>query len=138
MRILFILLIAASFSYGQELEKWEKKEISYAGDAAAGDAGKGGFLNAVKDVYRFLISDVDGDNCPFVPTCSSFFTEAASEYGIIYGGFMFADRFTRDMNLFKLNKYPLSAEGRFLDPPELHFFNQDAVKTALRKMYSHD
>ncbi|HEX2983016.1 MAG TPA: membrane protein insertion efficiency factor YidD [Ignavibacteriales bacterium] len=138
MRTLFILLITASLSYCQELEKWEKKEIPYAGEIESGDPREGGFLNAVKDVYHFLISDVDGDNCPFVPTCSSFFTEAAAEYGIVYGGFMFADRFTRDMNLFKLNKYPLSAGGRFADPPELYFYNQDAVVKALRKINLHD
>lgn len=138
IKTIFLLMILSPVSFSQEFEKWEKKEISYSGELVINRAEKSGFLNAVKDVYRFLISDVDGDNCPFTPTCSSFFTEAASEYGIISGGLMFADRFTRDMNLLKGNKYPLSSEGSLSDPPGLYIFNKETVKSALQNLNSHE
>jgi hypothetical protein len=85
MRILLALIIISSAAFAQEFERWGKKEIPYAAKYETAETETGGVLNAVRGMYRLLLSDLDGDNCPFAPTCSSFFTKAASEYGLITG-----------------------------------------------------
>lgn len=74
-------------------------------------------LSAVRSVYSFLISDLDGDNCPFHPSCSHFFVESVNETGLIKGSLMFADRFIRDLNFFKgRGEYSVHLSGKFFDP----------------------
>ncbi len=93
------------------------------------DYGSGSkILSAVRSVYSFLISDQDGDNCPFHPSCSHFFVESVNEAGIIKGSLMFADRFIRDLNFFKgLNKYPLHISGKFFDPSSNYTLNSEKI-----------
>ena len=74
-------------------------------------------ISTAQTVYYKLISEHDGDNCPFYPSCSVFFVEAVEETNFLQGSLMFADRFTRDMNFFKtFNSYPLHKSGKFYDP----------------------
>ncbi len=68
--------------------------------------------------YYFLISDYDGDNCPFTPTCSNFFVQSVKRTNIFQGALMFADRFTRDLNFIERDKYPRSQDGRLIDLPQ--------------------
>ena len=74
------------------------------------------FINA----YWFFVSDLDGDNCPFRPSCSAFFLDAVKETNIFQGTLMFFDRFTRDTNIFKEGKYPLEKLGYYYDPSSLY------------------
>jgi len=104
--------------------RWEAKSVSYEIKSekdlqpvvsVSGTLGK--LISAVRSVYKFFISDLDGDNCPFYPSCSQFYVDAVNETNLIKGTLMFIDRFTRDINFFKgLNSYPLHSTGKFFDP----------------------
>jgi hypothetical protein len=119
-------------------QKWGKADYSYEipGQSASGKrnyslSGEkfgGKVLKSFADVYWFFISDVDGDNCSFSPTCSSFFILAVKKTNIFQGTLMFADRFTRDLNLFKLNHYPRVRDGHFYDPVSLYTLNEEDIK----------
>jgi len=86
------------------------------------------FLSILKKSYSVLISDLDGDNCPFYPTCSSFFVQAVQETNILKGTLMFADRFTRDSNLFKSKfHYPYHISGKFYDPITNYFMLDSTI-----------
>ena len=61
------------------------------------------FVDRFTHAYWILISDVDGDNCPFSPSCSSFFVESVKETNIFQGTLMFADRLTRDTNFLTVS-----------------------------------
>jgi len=102
-------------------EKWGAKQISYElpithqHDYSVDKSTFGmTILSFMRNIYYFLISDLDGDNCPFYPSCSAFFIQSVKETNIFKGGLMFADRFTRDLNLFKdINHYPIIKSGKF-------------------------
>ncbi len=128
---------------GKELDStdwtvWGRENYSYKlpdPDAAgkrnyslSGENFGGMILKSVADTYWFIISDVDGDNCSFNPTCSSFFIQAVKKTNIFQGTLMFADRFTRDINLFKLNHYPRVKDGHFYDPVSLYTLNKEDIK----------
>lgn len=100
----------ADFSY-EKFNNFEKKDYSFESENA-GEFIKKSLVNA----YWFFISDVDGDNCAFHPSCSSFFMDATSETNIFQGTLMFSDRFTRDLNLVKKSNYPLDKNGHYFDP----------------------
>jgi len=86
------------------------------------------FLSILKKSYSVLISDLDGDNCPFYPTCSSFFVQAVQETNILKGTLMFADRFTRDSNLFKSkNHYARHFSEKFFDPIENYLLSDSTI-----------
>lgn len=105
-------------------EKWGKAEIDYKlnsslrhRDYSFGSDNPGKFvLKSFVNAYWFFISDVDGDNCPFRPSCSAFFVDAVDETNIFQGTLMFFDRFTRDLNIFKKGEYPRTREGYYYDP----------------------
>ena len=119
-------------------QKWGKANFSYQlrGPSAAEQRNYslreenlgGTILKSFADAYWFFISDVDGDNCSFNPTCSNFFIQAVKRTNILQGTLMFADRFTRDLNLFKLNHYPRVEDGHFYDPVSLYTLNQNNIK----------
>jgi len=74
-------------------------------------------MKAARSVYKTLFSDLDGDNCPFNPSCSQFFVDAVAETNALKGTLMFVDRFTRDLNFFKgYNNYMKDEKGKYLDP----------------------
>ena len=119
-------------------QKWGKANYSYLiPDKEA--AGKRNYslsgenlgrvvLKSFADLYWFFISDVDGDNCSFNPTCSSFFVLAVEKTNILQGTLMFADRFTRDLNLFKPGNYPHVQDGHFYDPVMLYTLKKSDIK----------
>lgn len=69
------------------------------------------------DLYRKLASPINGSRCGFYPSCSTFGQQAVSEYGVVRGVMMTADRLTR-CNVFKEPgpDYFLLPDGRLFDP----------------------
>jgi len=119
---------AAVFSQA-ETERWGVKENPYLINE---DAGKRDYSLREKSLasaavkifimgYWFFISDLDGDNCPFYPSCSSFLMQSAKTENIFKACLMFGDRFTRDVNIFgRDSHYPAIKNKRYFDPPELY------------------
>lgn len=118
--------------------KWEKadyrykKPLEHSQRDYSFEAGSAGELlvKSLTNAYWFFISDVDGDNCPFRPSCSRFFLEAVAETSIPQGTLMFFDRFTRDMNVIKKHlHYPrVPSSGYFYDPPGLYTLDKNKIK----------
>jgi putative component of membrane protein insertase Oxa1/YidC/SpoIIIJ protein YidD len=137
-----INLFPQVYKYGKELntadwQKWSKADYSYIipgqnltgrNYSLSGENFGGKILKTFADAYWFFISDVDGDNCSFKPTCSSFFVLAVNKTNLVQGTLMFADRFTRDLDLFKLNHYPRVEDGHFYDPVDLYTLNKKDLK----------
>ena len=95
-------------------------------------------LTAVRNLYWFAFSDLDGDNCPFHPTCSAFFVEAAKKTNLIQGLLMFADRFTRDTNFFKkFGHYKIDETGKFFDPVDNYTLNENLIRITSRNKRKH-
>lgn len=113
----------ANYSYAVN-DNFKKKELSF-------DAKNPGrfVLKSLLDSYWFFISDVDGDNCSFSPTCSNFFLQSVSKTNLFQGTLMFFDRFTRDMDFIaKLDFYPRVPDGHFYDPISLYTLNKNEIK----------
>ncbi len=132
-RFLPIFFITLSFLYAQpETGRWNKSEEKWKIGTIPPThyfldrSDVSSFLiSGARNLYKFFISDLDGDNCPFHPTCSSFFVEAVKEEGPVKGALMFSDRFTRDMNFFRHTfTYPRHAPGKYYDPPCLYTLNR--------------
>lgn len=138
MRLLLLFVtffITPAFSQ-TDWVRWGKAEYSYQFEVEPGEreysfsaSGIGDFISkTIINSYWFFISDVDGDNCPFRPSCSSFFVRSIEETNIFQGTLMFFDRFTRDMNLVKgYDHYPRVKSGRFYDPPGLYTLNEEKI-----------
>jgi putative component of membrane protein insertase Oxa1/YidC/SpoIIIJ protein YidD len=134
----FALNVFTSSSYCQLNDlKWQKADLSYEKethdnkrDYSFESENPGEFLaKSLANAYWFFISDVDGDNCPFRPTCSSFLIQSAKETDIFQAFLMFFDRFTRDMNIAKgHNHYPRVNDGYYYDPPQNYTLNQGRIK----------
>ena len=133
--LIILLFTTSAFCQLDEL-KWQKAVLSYQKPDEfrtreysfdADDPGefiKKSFVNA----YWFFISDVDGDNCPFRPSCSSFFIESAKETNILQASLMFFDRFTRDMNLSKGSyHYPRVKSGHYYDPTLNYTLSEEKI-----------
>jgi len=136
-KISLIILLISSANFSQsDWQKWGPKEISYQLPSPEknkfifDDSSTGSFiLSSSRNAYKFFISDLDGDNCPFRPTCSAFFIDAVKETNIFQGMLMFADRFTRDLNLVKVkNHYPLTKDFHFYDPVDNYTLNTAKIK----------
>lgn len=119
------LLLMPYLSYAQnDWQRWSKADISYEHERLgeqsyfiSSRSVNSFLLTSLKATYSFFISDLDGDNCPFHPTCSTFFIRSVQETNFFKGSLMFADRFTRDTNIFKrIPYYPLHKSGRLYDP----------------------
>lgn len=124
--ILCFILFAVFIPAQGKLEKWGKAEISYSDNKSESsreysykDEGFPGVVSKTFIMaYWFFISDVDGDNCPFHPSCSSFFLDAVKETDTLQGTLLFADRFTRDLNIVNRGqKYSILNNGKYYDPP---------------------
>lgn len=137
--ILFFVLLLFTISAFCQIEnlKWQKadvfyeKQIHYNKRNFSFESDNGGeFLTkSILNAYWFFISDVDGDNCPFRPSCSKFFLESVKETDIFQASMMFFDRFTRDMNFAKENDhYPKLSTGYYYDPPQNYTLNQGRIK----------
>jgi len=121
---LFSVLFTTSAFCQIENLKWQKADITYEKQVhldkrnySFESENAGEFVTkSLVNAYWFFISDVDGDNCAFHPSCSSFFMDATEETNIFQGTLMFSDRLTRDLNPIKKNLYPLDKNGRYFDP----------------------
>lgn len=133
---MFIILLSSSPIYCQsDWQRWGAKEVSYElrqVEKKDYTLDKSGIINSTmslfKNTYYFLISDLDGDNCPFHPTCSNFFVQSVKETNIFKGALMFADRFTRDLNLFKKGHYSFYKNGKYYDPVENYKLSSNEIK----------
>jgi putative component of membrane protein insertase Oxa1/YidC/SpoIIIJ protein YidD len=129
-----------------ETHKWEKADIRYAKNSDGLEALhssidqniSGSIVKSLASAYWFFISDLDGDNCPFRPSCSRFFIKAVSETNLVQGALMFADRFTRDLNVFnRLNKYPRTSSSYLYDPISLYTLDESKIKYFPPQTYFH-
>jgi putative component of membrane protein insertase Oxa1/YidC/SpoIIIJ protein YidD len=129
-RFILIFLFLPVLVFAQpEKERWGKAEDPYLQKYIFEERNYGinmvsvssAIASSAMNLYWFFISDQDGDNCPFYPSCSHFFIESVKQTDLIRGSLMFADRFTRDMNIFNRRiKYPFIRNNRLYDPPELY------------------
>jgi len=131
--IFFTVVVSAQTDW----QKWGKANYSYAlkinneqRDFSFDSKNTARFvLKSALNSYWFFISDVDGDNCSFSPTCSNFFLQAVRKTNIVQGTLMFFDRFTRDMDIYnKFDHYPEVEDGHFYDPIYLYTLNQKEIK----------
>ncbi len=124
-RTLTILIFLTAAVFAQtETHWWSKKkadnkipEISERNYSIDDSSVMMSLVSGFQYAYYFLISDYDGDNCPFTPTCSNFFVQSVKRTNIFQGALMFADRFTRDLNFIERDKYPRSHGGKLIDLP---------------------
>ena len=138
MKILLylLILIPVTLSAQTDWHKWGKADISYQINTHNVERGYGietgsvgtmmvsSFVNA----YWIFFSDVDGDNCSFSPTCSSFFEESVKETNIFQGVLMFADRLTRDTDFIGREwQYPVAKNGKFYDVPSNYKLNSKEI-----------
>ena len=126
--VLVLLLSVYAFPQSEKM-KWGKSNYTYSIESIEfGRDYSINFENPVNAVaksfinaYWVLISDLDGDNCPFHPSCSAFFVDAVEETNIVTGTLMFFDRFTRDASVIgRQNRYPKHKSGRLYDPAYLY------------------
>ena len=121
---LFSVLFTTSAFCQIENLKWQKADITYEKQVhfekrnySFESENAGEFVTkSLVNAYWFFISDVDGDNCAFHPSCSSFFMDATEETNIFQGTLMISDRLTRDLNPIKKNRYPMDKNGRYFNP----------------------
>jgi len=133
---LFLLTLTYNLNAQTDWVRWEGKETSYEltpthhHDYTLDKSSFGmTLLSALRNTYYFFISDLDGDNCPFEPSCSAFFLQSIKETSIFKGSLMFADRFTRDLNFFKMtDHYSLLASRKFSDPANNYTLHSAKIK----------
>jgi len=115
--ILFFFLSAILFAQS-EFKRWEKVEENYLINKLQRQNYNYSFdvISGLQIFYKTVISDLDGDNCPFEPSCSNFFVQAYKETNLIQASLMFADRFMRDTNIFNRDNYLPNANGKRIDP----------------------
>lgn len=132
-----ILLFNLSILSQTDWVKWEKSEPNYKISQESIqreydlsiDSPSDIFIKPLINAYWFFISDVDGDNCPFHPTCSSFLVASIKETNIFQGTLMFFDRFTRDTNIFgRSDHYPLYGKYHYYDPADLYTLNKKRIE----------
>jgi putative component of membrane protein insertase Oxa1/YidC/SpoIIIJ protein YidD len=133
-----VLLYCLANTYSQtDWVKWGKADLSYIKNdefkkrdfSLSGESFSEIALKSITAAYWFIISDVDGDNCPFNPSCSNFFVQAVRETNLPQGMLMFFDRFTRDLNIFNRdNKYPRIGAVHYHDPVYLYTLNEDKIR----------
>jgi putative component of membrane protein insertase Oxa1/YidC/SpoIIIJ protein YidD len=136
-QIFFLFTILSVSSPAQtDWVKWEGKQTSYeiqknifSFPKVHNESFGLKIISFFRDTYSTLISDLDGDNCPFFPSCSHFFIESLNEVGIFKGSLMFSDRFIRDLNFFKAkNLYPKHISGKYSDPVINYTLNSEKIK----------
>lgn len=117
--------------------KWEKPEVSYFKKvelkkrdySISGENLSDVVIKSFTTAYWFFISDLDGDNCPFKPTCSRFLIDAIKETNPPQGVLMFFDRFTRDINIFnRTDKYPIYDSQHFYDPVSQYTLSESKIR----------
>ncbi|MBZ0199175.1 MAG: membrane protein insertion efficiency factor YidD [Ignavibacteriaceae bacterium] len=134
--LFFFFLFAAFLSAQTDWQRWEKKDVSYQkiSTVTGGDYSIEGEDIVQKSAklfiqsYRILFSNLDGDNCPFTPSCSSFFYQAVKRTNPLKAVLMFTDRFTRDTNPFnRYTSYPIDVTGKLYDPVDLYLLDAESI-----------
>lgn len=128
--VLSLSLTQLSFAQQKENQRWEKIPIRYSIPIEDFEHNLDLKFNKPSDyvlkpllkLYRITISDADGANCPFDPSCSHFFLEAVDKTNFLEGLLLFSDRFQRDANVFNRTDYSLSQKRRLSDPVERYIF----------------
>lgn len=139
MKSLLLILLVSSFNLTAQTEtvRWDKKFVSYSIQSKHDIRDYSLQAESISQLavksfallYWFFISDLDGDNCPFRPSCSRFLIDAVSETNLPQGVLIFFDRFTRDTNVFnRENKYPRYEDSRFYDPVTLYALDEEKIK----------
>lgn len=139
IKSLFVIISFLTISGSAQTDwvKWGKAEISYEQPVSFRHRDYSYHNNSVTDIavksfanaYWFFISDVDGDNCPFQPTCSRFLLESVKETNLVQGTLMFFDRFTRDYNFIRrYERYPRVKSGHYYDPVTLYTLNENRIE----------
>jgi putative component of membrane protein insertase Oxa1/YidC/SpoIIIJ protein YidD len=133
---LFLILQHTVFSQ-TDWVRWEKSDPTYQSKNPFIERKYDLSVESVSDIivkpvinaYWFFVSDVDGANCPFQPSCSSFFVESIKETNPVQGALMFFDRFTRDTNIFgRQNQYPKFDSKHYYDPISLYTLDETKIK----------
>jgi putative component of membrane protein insertase Oxa1/YidC/SpoIIIJ protein YidD len=142
---LFVLIFFQLSIYSQtDWVRWEKSDPIYRLKSDYLEREYNLSIESVSDVivkpvmnaYWFFISDVDGANCPFHPSCSSFLVQSIKETNPFQGVMMFFDRFTRDTNIFgRLEHYPRYGNNHFYDPVTLYTLDEKKIKYLPTKAY---
>ncbi len=118
--ILFFFLSFPVFS-----QAWQPATVDYTEEIPVkkkyyeitGDVSEVAFKLLVNS-YRLLISEPDGDNCPFAPSCSRFFIESLQQTNVIEAVLMASDRLIRDTSFGnKYEHYHTDKFGKLIDPP---------------------
>ena len=134
--IIFILSLNMTFSQTDWI-RWGKSDPSYkiADPNIERDysfkieSASDLILKPLVNSYWFFVSDVDGANCPFYPSCSKFFLESVNTTNIVQGTLMFFDRFTRDTNFINRQKhYPFYDRQHFYDPVNLYILKSSDIR----------
>lgn len=133
---LSFIIISTSVTAQTDWVKWGKADISYqlqGTESKKYSIDKSNFgsilFSGLQTGYYLLVSNYDGDNCPFYPSCSFFFVESVKQTNIFQGALMFADRFMRDTNIFKRSGfYPVHNSGRLYDPVTNYKLRKDEIK----------
>lgn len=128
--VLNLTLTQLSFAQEKEDRRWEKVPVQYSIPIAEEEpkfdlkfnTPEDYLLKPILNTYRVIISDADGANCPFDPSCSHFFLEAVDKTNFLEGLLLFSDRFQRDANVFNRTDYFLSQNRRLSDPVERYLF----------------
>jgi putative component of membrane protein insertase Oxa1/YidC/SpoIIIJ protein YidD len=134
---LFFLFLTFSVYSQTDWVRWEKSDPSYQQEDDYEQRDYNLSIESVSDIfvkpivnaYWFFISDVDGANCPFHPSCSSFLVQSIQETNPVQGTIMFFDRFTRDTNIFgRLEHYPRYGKRHYYDPITLYILDKQQIK----------
>ncbi|MGQ9643431.1 MAG: membrane protein insertion efficiency factor YidD [Ignavibacterium sp.] len=135
--VILFFLFAVSLVAQTDWQRWEKVQPdylkSYYPSERSFSYAKSDFpyllSKTLINTYWIFISEPDGDNCPFHPSCSSFFLQSIEETNLIQGTLMFFDRFTRDSNpVNRQEHYPIYKNYRFYDPPKLYTLGKEKIK----------
>lgn len=143
--LLFILIFQFTNYSQTDWVRWEKSDPTYQIEDTFFERDYDLSIESASDVivkpvinaYWFFISDVDGTNCPFNPSCSSFLAQSIKETNIFQGTLMFFDRFTRDTNVFGRHEhYPRFGKNHFYDPVSLYTLNEEKIKYIPAKTFT--
>jgi len=145
-KYLFLLLVIYQFTIYSQTDwvRWEKSDPTYQTNNTKLEREYDLSIVSVSDIivkpvvnaYWFFISDVDGDNCPFNPSCSGYFAQSINETNLFQGTLMFFDRFTRDTNAFgRQEHYPRFGINHFYDPVSLYTLDEKKINYIPAKTY---
>ena len=139
-----LLITQVAINSQTDWVRWEKSDLTYQLKNNYLEREYDLSIESVSDVivkpvinaYWFFVSDVDGANCPFQPSCSSFLVQSIKETNVFQGVVMFFDRFTRDTNIFGRHEhYPRYGKNHFYDPVSLYTLEEENINYIPAKTY---